>query len=77
MGYAFEAGQAAVAFEVGPGFAWTETSSPDTNLLGKLDVSVTPSDRWELFLEYEPTYIFDDGNNGLEHVLKGGVIVSF
>ena len=77
LGYAFEAGQAAVAFEVGPGFAWTETSSPDTNLLGKLDVSVTPSDRWELFLEYEPTYIFDDGSNGLEHVLKGGVIVNF
>ena len=77
LGYAFEAGQVAMAFEVGPGFAWTDNTSPDTNLLGKLDISVTPSERWELFLEYEPTYIFDAGNNGLEHVLRGGVIVSF
>ena len=77
LGYGFEAGQMAMAFEIGPGFAWSSSTNPQTNLLGKVDFSVTPSERWELFMEYEPTYIFVNTSQGLEHVLKGGVVFSF
>lgn len=77
LGYGFEAGQMTMAFEIGPGFAWSDSTTPQTNLLGKVDFSINPSEHWELFMEYEPTYIFVNTSQGLEHVLKGGVVFSF
>ena len=77
LGYGFEIEQAALALEAGPSLRWSDNRSPHTDLAAKVDFRISPTDHYELFVEYEPTYIFQSDQPFLVQILRGGLVFSF
>ena len=77
LGYGLELNQVAIALEAGPSLRWSDRTSPHTDLAAKFDLRFSPTDRYELFMEYEPTYIFQAEQPGLLQILKAGLVFSF
>jgi len=77
LGYGLELNQVALALEAGPSLRWSDRTSPHTDLAAKFDLRFSPTDRYELFMEYEPTYIFQAEQPGLVQILKAGLVFSF
>ncbi len=77
LGYGLEIEQVAFALEAGPSFRWSDNRSPHTDLAGKVDFRISPTDHYELFVEYEPTYIFQAEQPGLVQILRGGLVFNF
>jgi hypothetical protein len=77
LGWAFEKAPVSLAVEAGPGFLFSGSGDQRTDLLGKVDLGISLSDRWELYLEYEPSVGFVAEERGWVHRLKGGVVFAF
>jgi len=77
LGWGFEKAPVNLALEAGPGFLFSGNGQQRTDLLGKVDLGIGLDDRWELYLEYEPSVGFVGEERGWLHRLKGGVVFSF
>ena len=77
LGYGLELNQVALALEAGPSLRWSDRTSPHTDFAAKFDLRFSPTERYELFMEYEPTYIFQADQPGLIQILKAGLVFNF
>ena len=77
LGYGLESNQIALALEAGPSLRWSDRTSPHTDLAAKFDLRFSPTDYYEIFVEYEPTYIFQADQPGLVQILKAGLVFNF
>ena len=77
LGYGLTSGPLSFDIELGPSFRWSDSQSPHTDGAGLLDARYSTSERWELFLQYEPRYRFQAEQRGLAQILRGGLTFSF
>lgn len=77
LGWAIEKAPVSLAVEAGPGFLFPGDGRQRTDLLGKVDLGIGLNDRWELYMEYEPSVGFVAEERGWLHRLKGGVALTF
>ena len=77
LGYGLELNQVEIALEAGPSFRWSDRTSPHTDIATKFDLRFSPTERYEIFMEYEPTYIFQADQTGLIQILKAGLAFNF
>lgn len=77
LGWASEKAPLSLSVEAGPGFLFPGSGRQRTDLQGKVDLSLDLGDRWELYLEYEPSVGWLPEERGWVHRLKGGVVMAF
>ena len=77
LGYGLELDSVEIALEAGPSLRWSDRTSPHTDLATKFDLRFSPTERYEIFMEYEPTYIFQADQTGLIQILKAGLAFNF
>ena len=77
LGYGLTSGPIALDVELGPSFRWSDVQSPHTDAAGLIDFRYSTSERWELFLQYEPRYRFQAEERGLAQISRGGLVFSF
>ena len=77
LGYGLSTGPLTLDIEAGPSFRWSDAQSPHTDAAGLIDVRYSTSQRWELYMQYEPRYRFQAEQPGLIQLLRGGLVFSF
>ena len=77
LGWSLSQDPVKLSLEAGPGFVFPSQGAERTDLFGEMDLTVTLSRQWSLYLEYRPSIGFVPEAQTWVHRLKGGVVFAF